>query len=56
MDWIKLSQLTALSDLYTLEKFQNYKINQNFRFKIVEIKYGGIKKVFDKTIPFIITI
>jgi replicative DNA helicase len=51
--WIKLSQLTALSDLYTLEKFQNYKINQNFRFhKIVEIKYGGIKKVFDKTIPF----
>jgi replicative DNA helicase len=41
-----------LSDLYTLEKFQNYKINQNFRFhKIVEIKYGGIKKVLIKQ-PF----
>lgn len=49
--WIKLSQLTAFSNLYVLEKTK--KLKQNFKFhNIVEINYHGIKQVYDKTIPF----
>lgn len=50
--WIKLSQVTFLSDIYTLGNFQNEKIMQHFHFqKIREMTYRGIQKVYDKTIP-----
>jgi replicative DNA helicase len=52
LGWIKLSQLTALSDLYTLDNFQKNKFKRTFKFKkIGEMNYRGIKKVYDKTIP-----
>ncbi len=50
--WIKLSQVTILSDVYNLRSFQNGKAGPDFQFsKIHEMTYRGIQKVYDKTIP-----